>query len=92
MAVKGIDVSVWQKSIDFNKVKRSGIEFVIMRAGYGSALSQKDKCFEQNYARAKAAGLHIGAYWYSYLQRDGSGRLFRGLLPLAFVRAKQRLF
>ena len=66
MAVKGIDVSVWQKSIDFNKVKRSGIEFVIMRAGYGSALSQKDKCFEQNYARAKAAGLHIGAYWYSY--------------------------
>ena len=63
---KGIDVSVWQGSIDFNRVKASGIDFVIIRAGYGSLLSQKDKCFEQNYARAKAAGLHIGAYWYSY--------------------------
>lgn len=48
---KGIDVSVWQGSIDFNKVKSSGIDFVIIRAGYGSLISQKDKCFEQNYAR-----------------------------------------
>ena len=63
---KGIDVSVWQGSIDFKKVKASGIDFVIIRAGYGSLLSQKDKCFEQNYARAKAAGLHVGSYWYSY--------------------------
>lgn len=65
---KGIDVSVWQGSIDFNKVKSSGIDFVIIRAGYGSLISQKDKCFEQNYARAKAAGLHVGAYWYSYAE------------------------
>ena len=64
MAVKGIDVSVWQGEIDFNKVKESGIDFVIIRAGYGT--SGKDKCFEQNYSRAKAAGLHVGSYWYSY--------------------------
>lgn len=63
---KGIDVSTWQGSIDFSRVKASGIDFVIIRAGYGSLLSQKDKWFEQNYARAKAAGLHVGAYWYSY--------------------------
>ena len=66
MTIKGIDVSTWQGSIDFNRVKQSGINFVIIRAGYGSALSQKDKWFETNYARAKAAGLHVGAYWYSY--------------------------
>lgn len=65
---KGIDVSVWQESIDFAKVKASGIDFVIIRAGYGSALSQKDRRFEENYTRAKAVGLHVGAYWYSYAQ------------------------
>lgn len=64
MAYKGIDVSVWQGNIDFNKVKASGIDFVIIRAGYGNG--NKDKWFEENYRKAKAAGLHIGAYWYSY--------------------------
>lgn len=65
MAYKGIDVSVWQgNSIDFNMVKASGIDFVIIRAGYGNG--NKDKYFETNYSKAKAAGLHVGAYWYSY--------------------------
>lgn len=64
--IKGIDVSKWQGQIDFNAVKKSGIEFVIIRAGYGSYISQKDEYFEQNYARAKAAGLKVGAYWFSY--------------------------
>ena len=64
MSVKGIDVSEWQDSIDFAKVKQSGIGFVIIRAGYGNG--NKDSCFEQNYSRAKAAGLPVGAYWYSY--------------------------
>lgn len=64
--IKGIDVSHWQGDIDFAKVKANGIDFVIIRAGYGKLTSQKDKCFEQNYSRAKAAGLHVGVYWYSY--------------------------
>lgn len=72
---KGIDVSVWNESIDFNKVKADGIEFVIIRAGYGKDLSQKDRYFEQNYARAKAAGLHVGAYWYSYAKSTDNARL-----------------
>lgn len=66
MSVKGIDVSQWQGNIDFNKVKNSGIDFVIIRAGYGRDISQKDPYFEQNYSRARAAGLKIGVYWYSY--------------------------
>lgn len=64
--MKGIDVSHWQGSIDFNKVKSSGIDFVIIRAGYGREVSQRDTLFEQNYKKAKAAGLNVGAYWYSY--------------------------
>jgi lysozyme len=73
MAIKGIDVSVWQGNIDFNKVKASGIDFVIIRAGYGNG--NKDKYFDSNYSKAKAAGLHIGAYWYSYAtSADGAKR------------------
>lgn len=66
MQIKGIDVSKWQGNIDFAKVKSDGVGFVIIRAGYGKELSQKDVCFENNYANAKAAGLPVGAYWYSY--------------------------
>ena len=64
--IKGIDVSSWQGNIDFGKVKASGIDFVIIRAGYGREVSQIDKCFVQNYNAAKVAGLDVGAYWYSY--------------------------
>ena len=64
--IKGIDVSSWQGNIDFAKVKASGIDFVIIRAGYGRETRQNDNCFELNYRNAKAAGLDVGAYWYSY--------------------------
>ncbi|MCD7828897.1 MAG: peptidoglycan-binding protein [Clostridiales bacterium] len=63
---KGIDVSKWQGSINWTKVAASGVKFAIIRAGYGSSASQKDTKFEANYKGAKAAGLMVGAYWYSY--------------------------
>lgn len=66
MAVKGIDVSKWQGEVNFDKVKADGYEFVIINAGYGRYISQKDKFFEDNYKKARAAGLGVGAYWYSY--------------------------
>lgn len=65
--MRGIDVSTWQgRYIDYKKVKKSGVSFVIIRAGFGRETSQKDDCFETNYKNAKAAGLLVGAYWYSY--------------------------
>lgn len=64
--MKGIDVSVHNGNIDWNKVKANDIQFAILRAGYGRELSQKDKKFEDNYAGAKAVGIPVGAYWYSY--------------------------
>lgn len=63
---KGIDVSSCQTSVDFNKVKAAGYNFVIIRAGYGKFLKQKDTMFESHYKAAKAAGLLVGVYWYSY--------------------------
>ena len=55
----GIDVSVWQKGMDFAKVKNEGVEFVIMRGMYGNA---KDTEFETNYIKAKNVGLGVGVY------------------------------
>ena len=66
MTLKGIDVSEHQGVIDWAKVAKDGVQFAVIRAGYGRELSQKDKQFERNYAGAKAAGIKVGAYWYSY--------------------------
>lgn len=66
MLINGIDVSKWQGKIDWQKVKSSGVEFAILRAGYGKEISQKDEQFESNYSGCKAAGMPVGAYWYSY--------------------------
>lgn len=65
-AAKCIDVSTWQGSIDFKKVKSADYDYVIIRAGYGKEKSQKDNMFETNYKNAKSAGLKVGAYWFSY--------------------------
>lgn len=63
---KGIDVSKHQGKIDWTKVIANGVNFAILRAGYGKYENQKDECFDDNYAGAKAVGLPVGAYWYSY--------------------------
>lgn len=64
---KGIDVSRYQGNIDFDAAIESGIEFVIIRVGSttSGATLNKDALFEQNYSRAKAAGLLVGVYYYS---------------------------
>lgn len=64
--MKGIDVSVHNGKIDWKKVKADGIEFAMIRAGYGNVPSQKDKRFEENYMGARGAGLKVGVYWFSY--------------------------
>ena len=73
--MRGIDVSVHNGNIDWQKVKNAGIQFAILRAGYGRELSQKDSRFEENYKGAKAAGIPVGAYWYSYATTVDEARL-----------------
>lgn len=63
---KCIDLSEWNGNIDFNKVKKSGVTCVILRAGYGKDPNQEDNKFQEYYRQAKSAGLNVGAYWYSY--------------------------
>ena len=71
-AFKGIDVSVHQGKIDWNKVKKAGIKFVIIRAGYGQ--NNIDASFKENIKGALAAGLKVGVYWFSYAYTTGMAR------------------
>ena len=86
--MKGIDVSVHNGNIDWNKVKADGIEFAILRAGFGRLEKQKDEKFEQNYAGAKAAGIPVGAYWYSYAMDEDEARLEADVF-LKVIKGKQ---
>lgn len=64
----GIDVSVWQGDIDFEKLKKAGVEFVMIRVG-GNAGDGKyflDKKFIQNIKGANQHGIEAGVYFYSY--------------------------
>lgn len=60
----GIDVSYHQGEIDWRKVSACGIEFAIIRAGYGK--STVDKKFIENICGAQTAGLKVGVYWFLY--------------------------
>ncbi len=68
-AIPGIDVSEFQGEIDWRQVKASGMEFVMLRAGfrgYGTAGKLvADKYFEKNIAGALEAGLKVGVYFFS---------------------------
>ena len=67
--VLGVDVSEFQESIDWNLVREAGIEFVMIRVGfrgYGdSGIMKRDSAAADHYAGAKAAGLKVGAYFFS---------------------------
>lgn len=62
MERKGIDVSAWQRLIDWEKVKPQ-IDFAILRAGCGTTI---DNMFEYNAAECTRLGIPFGVYWFSY--------------------------
>lgn len=68
---RGIDISEFQGEIDFEEVRRSGIEEVYIRVGAGE---YTDEYFAENYERAKAAGLKIGFYHYVTARSVDEGR------------------
>ena len=64
---KGIDVSQWQETINWQLVKSDGVQFAMMRSSYGDGTSSYvnngvDPNFETNYAGAKANGISVGVY------------------------------
>ena len=69
--VYGIDVSKYQGDIDWVQVAASGVKFALLRAGsQNSGGPYIDPYFEQNYAGAKAAGIAVGAYIYTYAETE----------------------
>ena len=67
MSKKGIDVSEFQGKIDWEKVKNAGIEFAILRCGYGMDFSNQDDVeYERNANECERLGIPYGVYLMSY--------------------------
>ena len=88
---KGIDVSEFQGKIDWNKVKKSGIGFAIIRCGYGDdEKKQDDESFLRNVKECERLGIPYGVYLYSYAASTAEAqseakhtlRLLKGLKPI----------
>jgi lysozyme len=62
--IKGVDISVIQGNVDFVALAASGVQFVICRCGVGNG--GKDKLYDTNIEKAKAAGLKVMAYNFIY--------------------------
>lgn len=64
---KGIDVSEYQKVIDWEQVKADGIDYAIIRCGYGDDYTrQDDKQWLRNVSECERLGIPYGVYIYSY--------------------------
>ncbi|NLL78971.1 MAG: hypothetical protein GX234_04125 [Clostridiales bacterium] len=73
MSHLGVDISKYNGEVDFEKLKKAGVEFVMIRVGargYGSGQLIQDERFEENMKGASEAGLDIGVYFYSQAISD----------------------
>ena len=69
---KGIDVSKWQAEIDWEKAKADGVEFAMLRAGYGQG--NIDEQFYRNADECTRLGIPFGVYWFSYAYTEAMAR------------------
>lgn len=60
----GVDVSQWQGTIDWEKAKAAGVQFAMLRAGFGQ--NNIDPQFERNITECNRLGIPCGIYWFSY--------------------------
>ena len=61
--ILGLDISKYD-TVDFSKVVKSGVKFVIIRVGSGKDMP--DEKYESHYKHAKKSGLNVGAYYFGY--------------------------
>ena len=76
-ATFGIDVSKYQSNINWEQVKKAGVEFVIIRIGYrgySSGALVMDPMFEQHFTNARNAGLKVGVYFFSQAVNENEAR------------------
>lgn len=67
-SIKGVDLSKYNGTVDFNKLKESGVGFVMLRLGsrgYGTGKITLDEKFVEYAQNAQIAGIQTGAYFYS---------------------------
>ena len=83
--ISGIDVSTYQGNIDWNAA-RNEVTFAIIRMGWGQ--DGVDDYFETNYQGAKAAGVQVGAYLFSYAT-DSAGAEAEAYHALSLLQGKQ---
>lgn len=62
--IKGVDISSWQRGLNVASLKEQGVDFAILKIGEGKTFV--DPCFDEFYKAATAAGIAVGAYFYSY--------------------------
>lgn len=79
----GVDISKYNGNVNMRVAKQSGVEFVILKAGSGAR--GEDPYFQTNYKNAKAVGMPVGAYWYSYAMNvsEAKGEAIRFLKLLS---------
>lgn len=66
MTMQGVDVSHWQGTIDWIKVrKEAGLQFAMIKAGGADDGYYTDSRFELNYQTASSAGMYVGAYYFT---------------------------
>lgn len=68
ISATGVDVSEFQGDIDWTQVKQAGIDFAFIRIGYrtyGDGIVTYDNAFQRNIEGAQAAGIKVGAYFFS---------------------------
>ena len=61
-----VDISTYQGNISFEALKAAGVKYVLIRIGFGRESYQIDNQFMNNYRKAKAAGIPVGGYFFSY--------------------------
>lgn len=79
--LKGMDVSYYQGEVDWAKAKAAGIEFAMLRCGYGrewggvdAGYKQDDAQWRRNVAECRRLGIPFGAYLYSYATSPDQAR------------------
>ena len=71
----GIDISSHQGDIDFSKLKEAGVEFVMIRVGYGyDNQNYLDKKFEEYIKSANENDIDVGVYYYSYANSSSEAK------------------
>ena len=74
----GIDVSKYQSGLDWNKIKKSGVSFVIIRIGYRGYGAEgklvKDPMFEEHFTNARNAGLKVGVYFFTQAMNEAEAQ------------------